>query len=226
MHQSIDKKNKIGIYLIFLIILSTTSNKNIKTNEDYSLSINNINVTGLPGGKNLQVAQQLNKLLNENIFFANESIINGIILQYNSVESYTVKKIYPKKIHVEIKPTRFIARIENDTSLMVGANGKIIENGFVNEDLPLLVGEFSSKKFLKLKKIVENSEFKFTNFKSIIFHPSKTIDIEMIEGILIKLPEKNLTESLRIAFKAIKNDTLKVNKIINLRILDRIITQK
>ena len=226
MHQSIDKKNKIGIYLIFLIILSTTSNKNIKTNEDYSLTINNINVTGLPGDKNLQVAQQLNKLINGNIFFVDKSIINGIILQYNSVENYTVKKIYPKKIHVEIKPTRFIARIENDTSLIVGANGKIIDNGFVNEDLPLLVGEFSSEKFLELKKIVENSEFRFINFKSIIFHPSKTIDIETIEGILIKLPEKNLAEALRIAFKAIKNDTLKVNKIINLRILDRIITQK
>ena len=47
MHQSIDKKNKVVIYLIFLFILSTTSGKFTEKQKDYSLKINKINVEGL-----------------------------------------------------------------------------------------------------------------------------------------------------------------------------------
>ena len=42
MHQLIDKKDKIIIYLIFLIILSTTSGKFIKNQNNYSYKINQI----------------------------------------------------------------------------------------------------------------------------------------------------------------------------------------
>ena len=43
MHQLIDKKNKVFIYLLFLIILSTTSNKFIKK-DDHSSFIGKIDI--------------------------------------------------------------------------------------------------------------------------------------------------------------------------------------
>ena len=44
MHQSIDKKNKVIIYLIFLFILSTTKGKILEQQKRYSLKINDIKV--------------------------------------------------------------------------------------------------------------------------------------------------------------------------------------
>ena len=47
MHQSIDKKNKIIIYLLLLFILSTTSGKFVENQNSYSFTINQINIEGL-----------------------------------------------------------------------------------------------------------------------------------------------------------------------------------
>ena len=42
MHQLIDKKNKIIIYLLLLFILSTTSGKFVENQNSYSFTINQI----------------------------------------------------------------------------------------------------------------------------------------------------------------------------------------
>ena len=169
MHQLIDKKNKIAIYLIFLIILSTTNNKSLEFQNDYSVKIKKFYVSGLSTNNNQQIEDKLNKLLFGNIFFINQESIKKIISQYNLVESYRVKKIYPGEINVEIEPTRLVARISGNNQLFIGSNGKLIENKEVNKTLPFLFGEFNSKKFLEFKKIIENSEFKFYDLKSIFF---------------------------------------------------------
>ena len=107
--------------------------------------------------------------------------------------------------------------------MFVGSNGKLIINKAVNKVLPLLLGEFNSDKFIEFKKIIDISKFNFTELKSIIFYPSKRWDILTIDDILIKLPEKNLLESLEIANKIINDSRFKENKVIDLRITRNII---
>ena len=63
MHQSIGKKNKIIIYLLFLFILSTTSAKFINDQKRISSSISKINITGLSERKNLEISNNLNNFL-------------------------------------------------------------------------------------------------------------------------------------------------------------------
>ena len=225
MHQSIDKRNKIVIYLIFLILLSTTDNKFLKSQKINAVAINKIDVSGLSNNDNLQITNKLKELLFKNILFVTQENIYKIISQYNLVESYSVKKIYPKRIDIKIKPTRFIAKISGNNKFLIGSNGKLIESEITNETLPFLFGEFNSEKFLKFKRIIENSEFKFIDFKSIFFYSSNRWDILTIDDILIKLPEKNLTETLRVAHKIIKDDKFKHNRVIDLRISNHIIVQ-
>ena len=128
MHQLIDKKKKILIYLIFLIILSTTTNKSFKIQNNYSVMINKINVSGLSNDNNLKITKKLNDLLFTNILFVNEEVIKETISEYNLVETYSVKKIYPKKIKIDIEPTKFVARISGNNQFLVGSNGKLIKN--------------------------------------------------------------------------------------------------
>ena len=68
MHRLTDKKNKIIIYLIFLFMLSTTSNKSLEFHQNYFAKINKIQVSGLSNIVNLQIRDKLQKLLNINIF--------------------------------------------------------------------------------------------------------------------------------------------------------------
>ena len=233
MHQSIDKKNKIIIYIIFLIVLSTTSNK---SNISKSLfdKINVIKVSGLSEKNNFKIAVDLNESLLKNIFFLNKENISKILSQYNLVESYTVKKIYPSKIKIDIIQTNYLAIRPNTCFIvtigtnfsLVGSNGKLIENEVSKKSLPLFFGKFDSEKFLRFKKIIENSDFKFSDFKSIIFYSYDRWDVLTVEDILIRLPEKNLSESLILAHEIILDDKFKDIRVVDLRISNHIITQK
>ena len=66
MHQLIDKKNKILIYIIFLFILSTTSGKFILNENSYSSAIIRINIEGLSNSENSKISNELNNLSYKN----------------------------------------------------------------------------------------------------------------------------------------------------------------
>ena len=226
MHQLIDKKIKITIYLLLLIILSTTSNKSIQTKNNHRISSDKFVVLGLSNNDNLQIAKKLNNLSINNIFFIKKENINKIMSEYNVIEQYNVKKIYPKQVNVIIEPTKFVARIKKDDQFLIGANGKLINNKHTDLQLPILFGKFNSDKFLEFKKVIKDSEFEFMNFRSIFFYSSNRWDIQMIDDTLIRLPEKNLSQALRIAHKIISDDNFKKNRVIDLRISNHIITHK
>ena len=222
MHQSIDKKIII-IYLLFLLILSTTSGKFVESQNSYS-SINQINIKGLSNADNSKIYDELKKLFYRNILLVRNDEIQKVINQYNIVEEYSVKKIYPSTINISLKPTKLIARL-SDNNQLVGANGKLIYNKKNKERLPYIFGEFNSQEFLNLKKNITKSKFNFIKFKTLYFFPSNRWDILTNDNILIKLPEKNLNKSLNLAHTIIKNGQFKNNKVIDLRIPNRLIVQ-
>ena len=222
MRRLTDKKNKIIIYLILLLILSTTNNKSLEFQHNYSAKINKIQVLGLSNRVNAQIRSRLEKLIHSNIFFINKDKIDKIISEYNLVELYSVKKIYPSKIEIKIEQTKFIAKISGSNKVLVGSNGKLIKYE-INERLPFLFGKFNSKKFLEFKSIIDNSAFKFNDLKSVSFYPSKRWDIITVENISINLPQDNLLQSLNLAYKLIIDDSFKEIKIIDLRVKNHLV---
>ena len=218
MHQSIDKKNKVIIYLVFLFILSTTSGKLLEQNKKFSLKIVNIKVLGSTIVKNLEIQNELNSILYQNILFLEKGEISKIINKHNIIEEYNVKKNYPSTLNIEIKPAKFIAKISNHNNLIVGSNGKLISDEQNDKILPYIFGEFNSKKFLEFKKDINKSKFNFAEFKIVYFFPSNRWDILTIDDILIKLPENNVPESLNKAYKIIASSDFKDKGIIDLRI--------
>ena len=223
MRQLIDKKNKIIIYLIFLFILSTTSGKFTKNQNSYSYKVNKINIKGLSNNENPKILSELNNLLYENILIINKEEIKKVVKKYNIIEEYSVKKIYPSTIDINIKTTKFIARISNDNQLLVGANGKLIKNEKTSETLPYIFGEFNSKDFLVFKKNIEQSKFTFTEFKTLYFFPSNRWDILTNNGILIKLPKDNFLKSLNLAYKMIRSNDFKNKNLIDLRVNNHLV---
>ena len=225
MHQSIGKKNKIAIYLIFLFILSSTNGKFSNQQKKYSLKVDKIKVTGLSNGKNLEIQNALSKIFYQNILILQKEEINRTIKKYNVIEEFTIKKIYPSTINIDIKPTKFVARVSYGNKSIVGSNGKLILNEQSNKILPYIFGEFNSKEFLKFQNSVKFSKFNFVEFKTIYFFPSNRWDVLTIDNILIKLPEKNISETLNIAYKIISSAKFKNKNTIDLRIKNRLIVK-
>ena len=172
MHQLIDKKNKIIIYLFLLFILSTTSAKVVKNQNNHSSSINEINIKGLSTINNSKIYNELNNLFYKNILLIGKEEIQRVINKHNIIEEYSIKKIYPSTININIKPTKFVARVST-TNQLVGANGKLIEDMENSQILPYIFGEFKSQDFLKLKNKITKSKFIFTRFKTLYFFSFK-----------------------------------------------------
>jgi len=222
MHQLIDKKDKIITYLLLLFILSTTTGKFIENQNSYFSTINHINIEGLSNINNLKISNELNNLFYKNILLVGKEEIQRVIGKYNIIEEYSIKKIYPSTININIKPTKLVARLSSNDQL-VGVNGKLIDDKENNKILPYIFGEFNSRAFLNFKKNITKSKFNFTEFKTLYFFPSNRWDILTNDGILIKLPEDNLLELLNLAYKIISSDDFKNKNIIDLRIDNQLI---
>jgi len=224
MHQLIDKKNRIIIYLFLLLILSTTIVKFEENQNNHSSKINKINIEGLSDSYNSKIYNDLNNLFYENIFLVRKEKIQKIISNYNIIETYSIKKIYPSTINIEIKPTKFLARLTSNDQL-VGANGKLVKDKDNNEILPYIFGEFNSKEFLNFKKDISQSKFTFAKFKTLYFFPSNRWDILTYDDILIKLPQDNIFKSLNLAYNIIDSDDFKNKNLIDLRIDNHLIVR-
>ena len=225
MHQSKGKKKKIIIYLLFLFILSTTSAKFINDQNTISSSVSKINTTGLSERKNLEISNNLNNFLYESIFVISKDEIKKILEKHNIIQEFSIKKIYPSTLNIEIKPTKFIARVFKNGQYLVGANGKLIEDKNNNELLPYIFGEFNSLDFLSFKQNIEKSIFSFSNLKTLYFFPSGRWDILTNNDILIKLPQEDIVASLNLSKKLIDNDNFKDNKFIDLRVKNHLVTK-
>jgi|TARA_B110000238_G_scaffold13677_1_gene13404 cell division protein FtsQ len=225
MHQSIGKKNKIAIYIIFILILSTINWRFVEPQKKYNLKIDKIEVIGLSNSKNLEIKNELSNIFYQNIFILKREEINRIINQHNIIEEYNIKKIYPSTLNIDIKPTKFVARISDNNQLIVGSNGKLILSYQSNQKLPYIFGEFKSKEFLEFKKNIDQSKFNFSEFKTVYLFPSNRWDISTNDDILIKLPLNNMSESLNTAYRILDSTQFKDKNIIDLRIKNHLIVK-
>ena len=224
MHQLIGKKKSLILYFFFLVALSTTTNKTLYKTENL-FQIDNINITGIPLDKIQGLNDELYNTIEKNIFFLKKEVLKNSISEFNIVEKYSVKKIYPRELNINIKPTKFIAKISNKDDVLVGSNGKLISNKDFKKKLPSIFGKFNSNKFLELKIHLERSGFNFEDLKSLIYFSSGRWDILTNDNVLIKLPNKKIYESLYLAKKILNDDNFKMNKFIDLRISNQIIVK-
>ena len=221
MHQLIDKKKYLILYFLFFVALSTTTNKNLYKDEKL-FQIENINISGIPLDNIEGLNDELYKTIEKNIFFLKKEVLKNSISEFNIIEKYSVKKIYPRELNINIKPTKFIAKISNKDDVLVGSNGKLISNKDFKKKLPSIFGKFNSNKFLELKIHLERSGFNFEDLKSLIYFSSGRWDILTNDNVLIKLPNKKIYESLHLAKKILNDDNFKKNKFIDLRISNQI----
>ena len=70
-----------------------------------------------------------------------------------------------------------------------------IENDKI--DLPYIFGKTEISEFLKLKDIIDSSEFDYSKIEKFYYFKSKRWDIKTKDGQLVRLPKQRLEKSLK-----------------------------
>jgi len=226
MLQQIDKKKKLFTYLFFLLLLTTINNLSLINSEYLNLKINQIKVSGLNNENNFNITEEFNRLVNQkNLLFINKDYFVNILEKNNLIHSFEVRKIYPNSIEVKIKKTEFLAITNyNNKKFFIGSNGKLINFEFLDKNFPFVFGKINIEDFIKFTKIIAKSKFNFEEISELYFFPSGRWDIKNNKGILIKLPETNLSKALNLAYHITVNETFKSDKVIDLRIYNDVIS--
>lgn len=211
MPQQINKK--ILLYFFLFIILGTFNNKNL--NKFEFPKINRINISGFETHNN-NFLEKLEILKLNNLFLLKKSQIEELFDTNNLIEEYKIFKKYPSSLEVEIIKTKFLALLNIDgKTFFVGSNGKLIETKNNLKDLPYIFGNLDMNNFLSLKRIIDNSTLEFKEIKNLYFFPSGRWDVELSSGILIKLPNEKLKESLDLSLNLLNNE-----KFVNVKLID------
>ena len=219
MLQQINKK--IIFYISLVIILSTFNNKNLK-NFDLP-KINIVNIEGIELNNN-EFLKITNLIKLNNLLSIQKSQIKEILNSNNLIEEYEVFKRYPSSLEIKIEKVNFLASTNiNGKNYLVGSNGKFIKKKDYSKNLPFVFGNFETEKFLELKKNILQTNFKYNNIKNFYFFPSGRWDIEMISGVLIKLPIKGIKESLNLSIDLLDNIEFSNIKILDIRQKNQIV---
>lgn len=211
------KRNKRIFFLLFLfLIFSTINNKYV--NKFEFLILDEINVYGLNNIHNSKISKELEMIKLRNLFLLDKNLIDKVLEPYNIIESYFVFKHYPSSINIKLNQTNFLAITKkNNKKFYIGSNGKLIEEVDEEKNLPQIFGNFEIIEFLKLKKNIDNSNFDYLKIKDIFYFKSKRWDIEINDGVLIRLPIKYSRETLDFVNEIINDKNFKDKKYIDIR---------
>tara|TARA_A100001015_G_scaffold20966_1_gene23946 strand:+ start:1140 stop:1796 length:657 start_codon:yes stop_codon:yes gene_type:complete len=208
---------------IFLLVLLTTINFNKKT------IISKFNLQEIKVENNFIIKEEdIKKLLipiyNKNLIFLKNREIEEVLLQNNFIDSFNIKKIYPRTLKVKIFEKRPIAILFNKKDKFY-LSEKIDLIRYLKlpdyENLPYVFGNKNDFKILynDLNKI----NFPLNQIKKFILYESKRWDLETKNEIIIKLPSKDYVKSLQNYLKQINNDNFRKYKVFDYRINNQLI---
>ena len=219
MLQQINKK--IIFYISLVIILGTFNNKNLKNFDLPKIAI--VNMEGIEFNDN-EYLKIMNLIKLNNLLSIQRSQIKEILNSNNLIEEYKVFKRYPSSLEIKIEKTNFLASTNiNGKNYLVGSNGKFINTKDYSQNLPFIFGNFETEKFLEFKNIILQTDFKYNNIKNFYYFPSGRWDIEMISGVLIKLPITGIKESLNLSIDLLDDIEFSNIKILDIRQKNQIV---
>ena len=177
-------------------------------------------------GKNIskkEITKELSILYETNLMALNIEKINSLIINYELIETASLKKVYPDKIIIEIKEREIIAIVNNNKDkFFISRDNKLLKfnNDIVNDKLPNVFGDY--KKFVKFYEDLGLLNFNLNNIKAYYYFEIGRWDILTKNKKLIKLPtldyEKSITNYLNLDNNLIKN-----HSVFDYRIKDRLI---
>lgn len=215
-------KKQIIIGASLLILFST-----IKLKQDYKITKFNIIEIKIENNsliKNIELQNALHPFYNKNLIFLNNNEVREVLKKNSLIESFEIKKKYPNALIIRIFEKKPIAiLLQKKEKFYLSEKIELIDFKKIKnyENLPYIFGnQIEFEIFYKnLKKI----NFPFDTIKKYTFFESKRWDLETLDGIVIKLPDANYTESLQSYLKIKNKDSFKKYVVFDYRIKGQLI---
>ena len=225
MHQ-LKNKHKIYFYFVVFILSSTIINLNIKNFVKKYFVINEINIEIKTLDIKNIIELETKYLINNNIFFINQELLLSKLKSLKFLENIKIQKKYPSTISIRANKTDLIGiTFIDQKKFYVGRNGNFISKKLIStkNNLPTIFGKFLINDFILLNKELKRQNFNLNKIEKYYFHKNKRWDIYLEGNILIKLPNKNYKQAIKIYNEFIKSNPIKKNTLIDLRIEKRLI---
>ena len=215
-------KNQLIIALLLLVLLSTYK-------PQHSILSTRFNIEEIKIKNNFilneaDIKKELNFLYQTNLIFLKISKIENILKQIDFIKSFEIKKIYPKKIIIKIYEKKPIAILHyKKKKFYISENINLIDFIVLENyrDLPIVFGKKENFKdlYINLKKI----NFPLNLIKKYYFYESNRWDLEIYQKKIIKLPNKNYTQSLKKFINFKKENNLDKYEVFDYRINNQLI---
>ena len=127
------------------------------------------------------------------------------------------------KVFILLNSFLFIRSIDKFNDSLIPLIGNFINTKDYSQNLPFIFGNFETEKFLEFKNIILQTDFEYNNIKNLYYFPSGRWDIEMISGVLIKLPITEIKESLNLSTDLFNDIEFSNIKILDIRQKNQIV---
>ncbi len=216
------KRASFGLVIIFVLLTTYRPNLEFLNSENINIKIIKIENNEILEAK--KIKESLNYLYHENLFFLNYEEVQKHLKSHSFIESFTIKKVYPSTLKINIIEKTPIAVLHNQKKkFYISDKGSLINYIKIKkfENLPNVFG--SGRNFVELHKNLEKINFPFEVIKSFYFFDSGRWDIILKDEKIIKLPINNYLLSLKNFMQFKLNNDFDKYKVFDYRIKDQLI---
>jgi len=212
------------LLLFFFLIFSTYKIQDNKKSNSFFFPIKKILIENNIVTNLLELRSDFNFLINSSLFALNKEKIKTITSNYDFISSIQLNKKYPntlkikiiEKIPVAIEITgkkKFYITTENEKINFVDLT--------IYNDLPIIFGKY--KNFDTFYKDLKKNTFNVGKIKAFYYFDIGRWDIELKNGTVIKLPEKNYIDLLLKINLMLNDDNFSIYKVFDFRIKNQLI---
>jgi cell division protein FtsQ len=219
-------QRKKFFFLAFIFIALTTYNFNEKKLISIIFPIKKILIEETFALNSIKLKAELEFLRNTSLFFLNQKKITEVTDKYDLISSIQLKKNYPNTLKILVSEHVPVAiKIENKRRYYLTKNGKKINDTDLKifENLPLIIGNYKTFSSFYEKLVISN--FQISRIKNFYYFEIGRWDIELKNGITIKLPKSNYQNILKELNLVLSNSTFSKYKILDYRIKGQLILQ-
>ena len=215
-------KKRLIIAFLLLVLLSTYKPQKLFLST--KLNIEEIKIENNSILEEREIKKKLNFLYQTNLIFLKNSEIEKILKKIDFIESFEIKKIYPKKLIIKIYEKKPIAILQHKKDkFYISENINLIDFVALENyrNLPIVFGNKENFKdlYINLKKI----NFPLDLIKKYYYYESNRWDLEIYQKKIIKLPTKNYIQSLEKFINFKKENNLDKYQVFDYRINDQLI---
>ena len=188
--------------------------------------LQSFNFTNLQNLSEDQLKTQLAIYKNKSLLEIDINLISENLIKMAEVKSVIVEKKFPNILKIEVKETKpFALWSYKSNTNVISKDGKILNfDNLRNYELPVVKGPKANLNAKNLIEIINDYEYLNNRIVSADFISEYRWNVLFKDNILVKLPYKNVKQSIKLLNKVLKNNLNNLNqkKLIDLRVQGRI----